>query len=306
MGFRWTPGEGPDESSLIALSENVKRPSSPMGEAWFMSKERRVFTELEGDIDCLSVEHFQEVLQAIVGCSAFGRREEWVVWFEYLLPRLVPRCNERMVSWLLEEVCTAFLVVDLGREDGSETEVYRANVLNTLGLALMSPDRWDKGNVVLGKILHPSNRNPARIWGWFDVSGDLAASLVLCLRLIQKKDIAGWVESIFAIRCPYWRAQILTWYVGAKPLLTGKVAFPSDFVSVSPRIEWSWSHAISGNQGGRVVTSSLFPPGNLDQFKTSVETQLKLINLEEWQKGILEVEALQNEVGALIRGFETR
>lgn len=271
-----------------------------------MGEERRIFNELEGDVDALPVRFLQEVLGEIgTGVSSFGLREEWEIWFDYLLPRLIPRCGECWLSWLFEEVCTAFLVVDLGREDSIKAGGYRENVLNTLGQVLLSADRWDNGSVILGKVLHPSNKNPAGIWGWADVSGDLAASLVLCLRLIQKQDIEEWVESIFAIDCPYWRTQLLTWHVGARLLLNDKITFPERFDELtSPRISWSWSHAIGGKQGGTIVASSLFPPGNLAQFKASFEAALRRINLAEWQGGILEVEALRNEVGALIRRFE--
>lgn len=305
MGFKWTPGLGPSKRSLAVMRANSLKPDYPMGEGWFQAENRLMYTELEGDIGTISTHRIQEILGDMAnGVSSFGCREEWKMWFSYILPRIIPRCDERFVSWLLEVVCTAFLQIDLGVKNGAEKDTYHEHVLSTLGQTLMASNRWQEGNIVLGKVLHPSNKNPAKIWGWTNVSGDLAASLIVCLRLIKNRDIQEWVDSIFAIKCPYWRAQLLTWYVGARPLLSGEIHFPSQFDEWTSKIDWSWSHVIKGNQGGIVIADSLFPEGNINCFREAFETNLRRADLAAWKGEILAIEALRTEVGALLSGFK--
>ena len=43
--FCWVPGVAPDEDARQRLTENFPKPNEPMGEAWFMSNERRIYTK---------------------------------------------------------------------------------------------------------------------------------------------------------------------------------------------------------------------------------------------------------------------
>jgi hypothetical protein len=71
--FVWMPGEGIDPASLSRIRLYFRRPNEPMGEAWFMSEERRFFHELRGNLDGLTAWHLQEPLQEIAsGTSSFG------------------------------------------------------------------------------------------------------------------------------------------------------------------------------------------------------------------------------------------
>lgn len=301
MGFRWVPGQGVCADRLSNMKDQACKPLKPMGEAWFMGENRKIFAELEGDVSDLSVQLLQEVLGEIVsGVGVFGQLDEWREWFDYLLPHIIPRCNEEYVSWLLEDICSAFLQIDLDRDDRQMIRHRREDVLRTLGQTLMQEDNWSNGSVVLGKILHYSNNNPAKIWGWANVSGDLAASMILCLRLVEPEDIKGWVQSIFAIDCPYWRAQVLTWYIGAKPLLDGKVHFPSQFDGWSPQISWSWSHGINGLHGQVRVATNVISGANIKEFKATSEAVFAAVDLKVWIEEILSIEALRSEVGSII------
>lgn len=109
MAFYWIPGEGPCETTLAAMTKATPKPDFQMGEAWFMGETRKEFTDLAENFEAVSTEYLQKVLHEIAsGASAFGLHEEWEVWLRYLLPRVVPRCDERFVSWLLESLCSAF------------------------------------------------------------------------------------------------------------------------------------------------------------------------------------------------------
>ena len=90
--FEWQPGAGIDSRALARLRANLPRPAQPMGEAWFMGKERRLFHELQGDLDALCVSQLQAPLGEIAsGTSSFGPRDEWREWYHHLLGRLLPR-----------------------------------------------------------------------------------------------------------------------------------------------------------------------------------------------------------------------
>ena len=301
MGFSWVPGQGVCADRLTCMKDQACKPLKPMGEAWFMGEKRKIFTELEGDVSELPVRLLQEILGEIgSGVHSFGHLDEWREWLDYLLPHLIPRSHERFVSWLLEDLCSAFLQIDLDNSDPKLFRHCREDVLQTLGQTLMQESNWSNGSVVLGKILHPSNNNPAKIWGWANVSGDLGASMALCLRLIEPEDIMGWVQSIFAIDCPYWRAQVLTWYIGAKPLLDGKVQFPSQFDRWTPQIGWNWSHGIDGRYDQARVATSFISGANIAEFKATSEAALATADLNVWIEEILSIEALRSEVGSII------
>lgn len=301
MGFNWVPGEGVCTDRLKAMKASQHKPTKPMGEAWFMGEDRRIFTELNSDVSDLPVDLLQQILNEIgAGIASFGFLDKWREWFEYLLPELILRGHERYVSWLHEDICSAFLQIDLDDESRHSSEQHRDDVLHTLGKSIMQAERWHNGSVVLGKTLHPANDYPSGKWGWANVSGDLAASMFLCLRLMKAEDVEEWVQSIFAIGCPYWRAQVLTWLVGAKPLLEGKVLFPSQFDGWTPQIDWSGSHYINGTHGADRVARSAISDANIAEFKAASQAALSTPDLEVWIEEILSVDALRSEVGLVI------
>ncbi len=277
-----------------------------------MGETRRMFTELNEGFDSLSTEYLQEVLGEIAGgASAFGLHEEWEDWFRFLLPKLVPRCDEHFVTWLFESLCSAFLQVDLATINEGRKPYDREEILSTLGQVIMTENRWKNGRIVSGRILHPSNNNPAKWWGWANVSGDLAASLVVCLRLVDDEELAGWVDSIFLIDCPYWRAQLLTWHVGARPLLSEQIHFPNQFDAwtandnnKNPSIGWDGSHVVREIQGSKSLAESIFPNGRVARFRGIFEAHLQNADLSKWKEEILKVPALRSEVGRLVTDFD--
>jgi len=312
LGFSWTPGVGPCETTLASMRKAAPQPDILMGEAWFMGETRKMFAELSSDFEAVSTECLQEVLGEIAsGASAFGLHEEWEVWFRYMLPRAVPRCDERFVYWLLENLCSAFLQVDLATNHRGQNTFDGGEVLCTLGQVIMTKNRWKDGKIVVGNILHPSNNNPKKWWGWANVSGDLAASFVVCLRLVGDEELQGWVDSIFSIDCPYWRAQLLTWHVGARPLLNGLVQFPNQFDewtanrnNKNPSIDWNGSHVVGRMQGDTIVAKAIFPHGRVPRFKSAFEAHLANADLSKWKEEILDIPALRSEVGRLVEEFE--
>lgn len=244
--FYWQPGKGIDQTAMERLRRHFRKPKSPMGEAWFMSGDRRIFHELAGDLSGLSAWDIQAVLQEIAnGISAFGPRPEWQVWYHYLLGQILPRAYEAFVSPLLESLMTGFFAMYPDESRPSPYAGFRNDVLLTLGQCLMEPQCWNGQEIVVGSFLHRSNANPAGVWRWHDASGDFSASMFFCLKYLPSDCVAGWLRSVLAISSPHWRAQVLVWLVGVHALLAGKARWPSEFFpEARPSVAWEWSHCL--------------------------------------------------------------
>jgi hypothetical protein len=217
-----------------------------MGEAWFMGAQRRMFPELAGDLDQLSVDELQRALTEIAsGPSSFGRLAEWTDWYHYLMPRLMERAHEGCFEDLLEYLITGFMAL---YPAGVHEEPYRGfaeDALFTLGRSIMDARCWLGDEIRLGTILHRSNNNPNRVWCWWDASGDFSASMFFCLKYLPQEQIRPWFESVLGIPSPHWRAQVLVWLLGAHSLLTGHTLWPSGFETTrAPSISWAWSHCL--------------------------------------------------------------
>lgn len=114
--FIWTPGVGPSQAAIDRIRSNVQMPKEPMGEAWFMGGERRMYTELlspnaiaEMDITDLSM----FLYEIGSGTHSFGHLREWDEWFAYLLPDLIERSVETVYfdKTIFQEVVTAFMAI---------------------------------------------------------------------------------------------------------------------------------------------------------------------------------------------------
>ena len=159
--FRWHPGIGIDATALARLRSRVPRPNEPMGEAWFMGTERRIFHELEGNIAELSAWDLQTSLTEIAsGTSSFGPYAEWNAWYHYLLGQLLPRSHEAFVSSLLESLITAFVAIYPNGVHSAPYPEFLDDALLTLGRSVMEPECWAGNEIVIGSFLHRSNNNP--------------------------------------------------------------------------------------------------------------------------------------------------
>jgi hypothetical protein len=220
-----------------------------MGEAWFMSEERRMFDELLGDLDALPIAELRQVLEEIAsGTVSFGSLDEWRDWFLYLLPHLVPRIHQRDYASLLEVTITAlFTQYPAGLEECPDAG-FREDVLNTLGQCQMDAACWPDGELDVEVCLDRYFIPRLGLWCWSDANGPLSASMFLCLKYLRADEVGTWLRSVLAIREPRWRAQVMSWLLGAHAVLTGAVRQPSKFdQSGYPRIDWDWSHCLSGD-----------------------------------------------------------
>jgi hypothetical protein len=94
-------------------------------------------------------------------------------------------------------------------------------------------------------------QGPTGICGWFRAEGLLSASLFFCAKYLDAERVGPWFQSVTAIPNKYWQAQLITWLVGAHPMLIGEIGQPAEIPGEwSFGIGWEWSHTLSGNYSG--------------------------------------------------------
>ncbi len=68
---------------------------------------------------------------------------------------------------------------------------------------------------------------------------------LLCLKYLPQESIAPWLRSVLAIPSPHWRAQMMSWMVGAHDMLTDALRWPSQLPEqAAPSVAWEWSHCL--------------------------------------------------------------
>jgi len=309
--FAWTPGKGIDASALARLRLHLQRPSKPMGEAWFMGLERLMFTELLTDLDNLQPQELQRPLVEIAsGISCFGPLEEWTSWYHYLLGALVTRSHEEFVEDILEHLVTGFMAVYPNGIQDAPYARFREDALLTLGCAIMDSQCWNGSEIVVGSILHRSNNNPNRVWCWWDASGDFSSSMFFCMKYLPESLITNWFKSVLAIPSSHWRAQLIAWLVGAHPMLTNQVQWPSQMKEgVRPSVSWAWSHCLrpelaTTDRNGETPMASLLPDASRDAVLQTVHDYFTEDMFIEWLSSISTVPYLELELAEIPTTFE--
>lgn len=250
LPFIWNPGQGPDASALERLIEAFPKPKRPMGEAWFLAPERKMYPQLLDNLETVSDDDILDALQDTAGTTCFGPHDEWTEWFHYLFPRLIEREWGLTLAHPIESIVTAFAAQYPEPEGATPYPLFRQDALQTVGQRIMAPDCWPGGLLHLHKCLNKS-RSVNGAMGWYETEGPLSASLFFCLKYLRPEQISGWFRSVLNIPNPFWTAQIIVWLIGAYPLLTGNIEQPSQFPEEGPyRITWEWSHALNGNYSG--------------------------------------------------------
>jgi len=309
--FLWTPGDGADSSALERLRAHFRKPSKPMGEAWFNTAERRMFHELLGDLDQLSTSELQKPLADIAsGTSSFGPMREWSIWYYYLLGAVLPRSHDAFVSYLLEDLLTGFMAL---YPNGVYREPYRGfrdDALLTLSRCMMDGQCWIGSDIAIGTILRRSNNNPNRVWMWWDASGDFTASMFFCLKYLPESLVEPWLRSALEITSPHWRAQVMVWMVGASDILNGGVKWPSEFPrNARPSVDWEWSHCLrpemaAADDSGAVPTVAFIPEEcRLQALKVFQSYFVEEVYLD-WLMSISKVPYLGAELAEIPTTFE--
>lgn len=213
-----------------------------------MAPEREMYPQLLGELDELQDGEIVRALEEIAsGTTNFGRYQEWVEWYQYLLPRLIERRWSRSYYNQAELLFTAFMAQYPDADGDMPYPQFLADALATLGRYIMSPEFWPRGQLDAVRCLSKW-RGPTGIAGWFDAGGLLSASLFFCLKYLPTTAVEQWFHSVIAIPNRYWQVQVLTWLVGAHSILTNEINQPDEFPEASSfNVTWSWSHVLEGN-----------------------------------------------------------
>jgi hypothetical protein len=276
------PGTGLPEASLSYLQKITPRPpSQPPGEAWFIGKERKIFSELidqpVSEVPFKVITNF--LFEVSSGVKSFrdatNEVATWKAWFKYLLPKLLARANEcEGGEFLLEYIISTFFRVYSDDLD-AEYQGFRQDALDTVGTAIMMPALWDeRGENICAQFQCWMDDGPI----WPVCSGAISASLCFCLTYLDQGQVKPWTESILSIQSNYFRAHFLAWLVGAhESVLAVNSQIAMDRATVP--IDWAQSYLLGDS-------SLAIPKANGAEFIQAVRIYLGLEGLLSWLDSI--------------------
>ncbi|HEY4371168.1 MAG TPA: hypothetical protein VGN52_04560 [Burkholderiales bacterium] len=308
--FRWAIGAGPDEWALARMRKAFPRPREPMGEAWFMGKQRRMFTELiENDITGLRPAALIDPLREIAsGTGSFGRMREWRDWFNHLLPHLVPMAGPPNGGEIRELLISGFFTQYPADMPYLPYREFRADALATLGCTIMGAGDWSGNPPMLKRMVGDDGRFANEAWPWRGTGGDISACLFFCLRYLPVSTIGDWAASALTIDDPHWRAQLMIWLVGARRILGNPKAQPADLSDQYPSIEWSLADCLKGNYSGSfaepVVPEPFIPIANRSAFDRAVAAFFTPQLRQGWIDSIDAVDYLANGAAPAMSALE--
>lgn len=281
--FLWVPGQGPSSDALERLGRHCPKPKQTMGEAWFMSAERRIYTELERpDVEELSHDELDRVFWAITsGPECFGIEDNWDEWYYFLLWYLLEK-DKCICGLNIEYLVSAYLVLDDCTPRAPYAE-YSQDLLQTLGRAIMSQRLWDESQDLKSRI------NRVAEWGEEpSCSGAVSASMSLCLQLLGEDQIPNWVQSILQIGGNHWRANLLCWFVSAHNLRFEPKLFGKTDARLFPYIGWKNDFLIRHSQ-------AKFLKWKLDYFFENLREQLDLPRFMIWMEPLFDDQGIANQ-----------
>jgi hypothetical protein len=281
MSFAWIPGQGPDTAALERMKKHFPVPDVDAPEAWFASGEIKVLfpagmETLPKDLPFDTLYDYLEDTSS--GIWIFGRFDEWVQWFRYLLPYLVERSDEvQPVGGSILGVTIIYFINLYPNGWVEEYPGFREDVLTTLGQCVMKPELWE-GHDLSKELIRLENK----FWWMFD--GEpyycftyLAPLMIFCLKYLKPEEITTWIESISVISGPHWHYQLLRWLYRANMFLTEfenltlgeEIENDVDDYLERLQIGWDGSHRLM-----RFKTPYEFiPKENLEAFKAALKAQ---------------------------------
>ena len=306
--FVWRPGSGLHAGSIQRMRDHFPRPAEPMGEAWFMGEERRMFDSLLGDLEAFTLEELREPLGEIAsGNSSFGPLDEWTDWYRYLLAQLVTRHAEHSFDSLYQHLVTAFIAVH-PRGIDEPYPGFADDARQTLGRCLMDPVRWSGDRLAVLAPEDPFSGGRRAAFEWSVACGDFSAGMFFCAKYLADEEVDAWLSSVFAIGCPLWTTQLHSWLLGAHPLLTRRVLQLAD-LEFDPltNVAWLGSHVLHGDFSGIYDPSPsplpLLSPGRCESVMASARRHVSEAGYFAWLDAIRPYEYLQTMLGSVPSRF---
>ncbi|VWC97111.1 hypothetical protein BCO18175_03791 [Burkholderia contaminans] len=272
-----------------------------MGDAWFMGESRRLFVELQGDLQSIDIVELDTPLEEIVvGTISFGPSDEWQQWYHYLLAHLTARSHDGQRHALLEWLISGFVSQHPDRISPEPYPGFRRDVLDTLGQCLMDARCWPSGALDTAACFNHAREPSSRTGDWFHASGKFSSSMFLCIKYLETSDIRAWLTSVLRIDDPRWRAQLMLWCVGANDLLSGRIRHPSAFSPADyPRIDWQGSRCLTGSPGRNAAACDFIHPAQREAVVDTLQSFMTEATFLAWLQSLCQYERVETELGDL-------
>lgn len=261
--YQWIPKNGISLEAIERMRTHFPKPNYLVGEAWFISKKRRLYSEINTKNSFNKIQPID--LSAILfeissGTKSFGHREEWDEWFKYLLPDLIIRTQEfKYFNFMLvPDIVTAFMSI-YWKGIVEEYEGFRNDIISSLSLCLMNDNLWFdyKNENTQSTNLRPNfldsyldGRDELKLgWNCGASDGNLSAMMFFCLKYLKPEEIVSWVKSLFSIQDIYWKGALSVWLLGAYDLLQESIVIPSMIEKAIPDITWDYSSVLGSRYG---------------------------------------------------------
>lgn len=239
--YIWQPLQPYDSMALNRLKEHTQKPKQPMGEAWFMGDDRRMFDELLGDIESLDIEVLLSALREIVsGNSCFGHFDEWLDWFDYLLPYTMNYSNQSYAFHTYQEsLITAFISCYPNQEATyRKYALFLPDVLNTLGKNVLEHFRLENNQLNFDINIEQA-------------SAEVSANMILCAKYLPNHLIKDWLNSVLNIKNHLWRLVVMNWFYAYYEVLTtgkwiGELKGYNNFDNYEFMAQWEDNHYLKG------------------------------------------------------------
>ena len=215
----WVAGVGPDAEALHRLEQHFRMPASPMGEAWFLGKERRLFTELMNEApDQWPIDLIETVLHDLSsGPGCFGPLQEWTDWLHYLTPKLLPRISDWQWACVYESLISAFMAHYPDERGRYPYSGFLEDILATLGRVPMASFNWKDGCLAEDGLISPIHDS---VYGLSVLcGGSFSAGIFINLKYLDEESAISWLASLFAIDDTVWRIKLVLWISKSSALL---------------------------------------------------------------------------------------
>ncbi len=277
MNFQWKLHLGPAHVAIERMKLHFQRPHYDPREAWFMAPTQRYFSDLHETLttkeDLQYIENY--LFDTGAGLKNFGRFDEWVEWFLFLLPYLL----EHILEGNLLCLTINYFLNMYPDEVTEEYAGFREDVLLTLPHAIMATALWEGNDLA---------KNPQWNYAWEGKAySPLFATMFFCLKYLKADEIGSWVTSLTSTNGDLWKNLIFQWMKGLKTLAhlaehpqelpgftnmehwhaTGSV----ELLLNAAGINWNESYLVFTGTTSKKTLSDYVPTENIATFWSAVE-----------------------------------